>query len=109
MKSEPSDGQLNSLLCEWKIDMEPDSGFSNGVWRRIGQREAEVHAASRCVRFLKWTKALSQRTDLAWGAVAAVIITIGAGWMGFRTGSAQPGSPPSSSYLALVDPYRMVR
>ena len=108
MKNEPSDESLSALLQDWKIDAESPPRFSEGVWRRIAEREAEALSISWSVRWNQWLAGFNRSRDLAWGAVAAVVVTAGAGWMGLRTnGASSPSAPSPDSYLASVDPYRM--
>ncbi len=110
MKNEPPDESLPALLQDWKVNAEPSPRFSEGVWRRIAEREAEALSSSWSVRWKQWLTGFNRSRDLAWGALAAVVVTAGAGWMGLRTtdpSSTAPSSP--DSYLVSVDPYRMNR
>lgn len=110
MKNELPDESLPALLRDWKVDAEPSPRFSDGVWRRIAEREAEALSTSWSARWKQWLTGFNRSSDLAWGAVAAVVVTAGAGWMGIRTAdSASTGPPSPDSYLASVDPYRMTR
>ena len=108
MKNKPADEALSAVLLDWKVDAEPSPRFSEGVWRRIAEREAEALSTSWSARWKQWLDGFNRTGDLAWGAVAAVIVTAGAGWMGLRTADPSSTGPPSpDSYLASVDPYRM--
>ena len=110
MKNELPDEALPALLQDWKVDAEPSPRFSDGVWRRIAEREAEALSTSWSFRLNPWLAGLNSSRDLAWGAVAAVVVTAGAGWMGLRTTDPSSTGPPSpDSYLASIDPYRMNR
>ena len=110
MKNEPPDESLAALLHGWKVDAECPPHFSKGVWRRIAQREAEALSTPWSVSWKQWPGSFNRSTDLAWGALAAVVLTAGAGWMGLRTTGHSTTAPPSpDSYLASVDPYRMHR
>ena len=110
MKNELPDEALPALLQDWKVDAEPSPRFSEGVWRRIAEREAAVLTTSWSARLNQWLGGFNSSMDLAWGAVAAVVVTAGAGWMGLRTSDpSSTGSPSPDNYLASVDPYRMNR
>ena len=105
MKNELPDDQLHSLLREWKVDAEPHPRFSEGVWRRIAQGEAE--SSPWITRWRRWMSLQTGQIGVAWGAAAAVIITVGAAWFGHATAAPDAATPSASSYLASVDPYRM--
>lgn len=110
MKNKLPDESLSALLQEWKADAEPSPRFSEGVWRRIAEREAAVLSSSWSARWKQWLTGFNKSRDLAWGALAAVVVTAGAGWMGLRTSDpSSTGSPSPDNYLASVDPYRMNR
>ena len=107
MKNELPDDQLNSLLREWKVDAEPHPRFADGVWRRIAQRGADAEAASFSARWRRWMSALfTPRTGFAWGATAALAITLTSAWLGHQSAPAA-AAPTAEHYLASVDPYRM--
>ena len=108
MKNELPDDQLNSLLREWKVDAEPNPRLADGVWRRIAQREADKEAASLPARCRRWMSALfTPRTGFAWGATAALAITLTSAWLGHRSADTAAAAPTAEHYLASVDPYRM--
>ena len=110
MKKELPDEALPALLQDWKVDAELSPRFSDGVWRRIAEREAKVLSTSWSARLNQWLSGFNSSRDLACGAVAAVVVTAGAGWMGLRTTDYSSTVAPSpDSYLASVDPYRMNR
>ena len=110
MKNQPPDESLAALLQEWKVDAEPLPRFSEGVWRRIAERESQALSTSWSARWKQWLTGFNGSGELAWGAVAAVVVTAGAGWMGLRTtDSSSMVTPSPDSYLASVDPYHMNR
>lgn len=107
MKNEMPDEPLDALLQEWKIDAEPPPRFREGVWRRIAQRECGA-AAPRPADRVRWIFGLKPRAELAWGLAAALVAILGAGWLGFRNSPPPASVPDPGSYLASVDPYRMI-
>ena len=108
MKENPPDKSLTVLLREWNVDAKPGPDFAAGVWRRIARRGAETPVATLNAGRARWWGVLNGRMDFAWGAAAALLITLGAGWLGHRSGTSQADSTPNDiSYLASVDPYRM--
>ncbi len=108
MNENLSDETLTAMLREWTVDAKPGSDFSAGVWRRIAQREAETPISTLPSGRPRWWSDFNRKMDFAWGAAAALFITLGAGWLGHRSGTPHSGSlPDADSYLASVDPYRM--
>lgn len=108
MKKEPPDEPLSSLLREWKVSDEPAPGFADEVWRRVQRNNAPPRTASWLSRWRSWIGGLAQSHDFAWGMAAALVLVMGAGWLGTRGGETpKTGAPSPGSYLASVDPYRM--
>ena len=108
MKNELSDKSLCGLLQDWKVSAEPAPRFSAGVWRRIAEREAHALAASWYFRWKQWLTGFNKNTDLAWGAVAALVVVAGAGWIGMQSpDDSLLAATSADSYLTSVDPYRM--
>ena len=75
MKKELPDEALPALLQDWKVDAELSPRFSEGVWRRIAEREAKVLSTSWSARLNQWLSGFNSSRDLACGAVAAVVVT----------------------------------